>query len=285
MFRPLRNAYRQGRRRISKTFVRVPIVWLRHRGLNERDVFVAGYARTGSVWLRFLLYEILAGKPAAFRSVNQHIPDVGGQCRNLSLLPDGGRLIKTHEAYRGEYRKAIYLVRDPRDIILSEYAFYKQSNRIKVNEQAFLHQFLQGKSNGYGSWSEHVRSWLQSAIAANGNLLVVKFEDLKQQPESGLRRILEFLGVEAETSVIRTALTENTVARMRQKELQSPNLITREGHYYIRSGVVSGWRENLLPAEVELIEKHSGEMMVRMGYELARPTPVRDSQSRFNDAR
>jgi hypothetical protein len=281
----LRNTYRQLRRRISKTFVRVPVVWLRHRGLSDQDVFVAAYARTGSVWLRFLLYEILAGKSAGFDLVNRHIPDVGLQRSSLPLLPNGGRVIKTHEPYRGEYRKAIYLVRDPRDIILSEYAFYKQSRRINSDEQVFLRQFLQGKSNGYGPWSEHVRSWLQSPIAANGNLLVVKFEDLKQQPEAGLRRILEFLGIAAEDSALRAALADNTVARMRQKELQSPNLITREGHHYIRGGLVGGWRENLSPTEVELIERQSGEMMARMGYELAATRAPKELSSRFNDAR
>jgi Sulfotransferase domain len=269
MSRALRIAYRQTRRRVSKTFFRVPVIWYRHRNLTERDVFVAAYARTGSVWLRFLLYEILAHDPATFDVVNRNIPDVGGHGRSLALLPSGGRVLKTHEPYRKEYAKAIYMVRDPRDVILSEYAFYKQSRRIDYTFDEFFHLFLQGKSNGYGPWAGHVRSWLRSPIAENKNLLVIRFEDLKKQTESSLGRIVNFLGVEADTLTIRRAIANNTVARMREKETEHPQLVTREGHHYIRSGSVGGWRENLSHAEVKLIEQHAGEVLAQMGYESA----------------
>jgi hypothetical protein len=269
MSRALRIAYRQTRRRISKTFFRVPVVWYRHRSLTERDAYVAAYARTGSVWLRFLLYEILAHDSATFDTVNKHVPDVGRHGQSLPLLPDGGRLLKTHEPYRKEYRKAIYMVRDPRDVILSEYAFYQQSRRIDYTFDEFFKLFLQGKSNGYGPWASHVRSWLQSPIAANGNLLVIKFEDLKKQTESSLRRILNFLGSEAAPDVIRRAIANNTVAKMQEKERESPQLVTREGHRYIRRGSVGGWRQNLSHAEANLIEQHAGEVLAQMGYESA----------------
>jgi hypothetical protein len=269
MSRALRIAYRQTRRRVSKTFFRVPVIWYRHRSLTERDVFVAAYARTGSVWLRFLLYEILARDPATFNVVNRNIPDVGRHGQSLPLLPNGGRLLKTHEPYRKEYRKAIYMVRDPRDVILSEYAFYKQSRRIDYTFDEFFHLFLQGKSNGYGPWGAHVRSWLRSPIAENGNLLIIRFEDLKKQTESSLGRILNFLGAQADTLTIRRAIANNTVARMREKEAENPQLVTREGHNYIRSGSVGGWRENLSQAEVMLIEQHAGEVLAQMGYESA----------------
>ena len=38
------------------------------------------------------------------------------------VLPNGGRLIKTHEQYRSQYKRAIYLMRDLRDVMLSNWA-------------------------------------------------------------------------------------------------------------------------------------------------------------------
>src|SRR5690349_7136880 len=50
---------RQIRYRAAKSRLRAPFVWLRHRGLDPQDTFVASYPRSGSTWLCFLLFEIL----------------------------------------------------------------------------------------------------------------------------------------------------------------------------------------------------------------------------------
>jgi hypothetical protein len=40
-------------------------------------------------------------------------------------MPDGSRLMHTHEPYRRDYRRVVYLVRDIRDVVLSEFAMAK----------------------------------------------------------------------------------------------------------------------------------------------------------------
>src|SRR5215472_10450025 len=102
---------RRFRYALSKTWLRAPLVSLRHRGLDARDVFFASYPRSGSTWLRFLLFETLSGQSSAFGKVNDCIPDVGDHLKAPRLLPGGGRLIKTHEPYRNSYEKALYIVR------------------------------------------------------------------------------------------------------------------------------------------------------------------------------
>jgi len=119
------SVYRKIRRKFAKTRLRVPLNWLRHRGLEPADVFFAGYPKSGTTWSRFVLFEVLTGKPAGFRQTNTLMPIIiHSQSKALRLLPGGGRLISTHEDYQKEYRKAIYITRDPRDVVLSEYAFY-----------------------------------------------------------------------------------------------------------------------------------------------------------------
>src|ERR1700685_382375 len=112
------------RYQLSMTFLRGPVTALRHRDVRPDDTFVASYPRVGSTWLRFLLQETLTGEPSTFPSVNRVLPQIGFH-ENAYRLPNGGRLIKTHEAFRPEYQRAIYLTRDPRDVLLSEYAFQK----------------------------------------------------------------------------------------------------------------------------------------------------------------
>jgi hypothetical protein len=254
--------------------LRVPVVGYRHRGLKPTDAFVASYPRSGSTWLRFLLLELLTRDDAAgFDSVNQMIPDVGGQQSCPPLLAGGGRLIKTHEAYRSEYRKAVYLVRDARDVVISEFEYESANERISEDFEAFVMLFLRGRVNGYGSWQDHVASWLDSSLAADDRLLVVKFEEMKAHTEDTLSEILDFLGVSRDRMAIREAIANNNLQRMKEKEDLAPqtSAYSRERadqKRFIRSGSTGGWRARLTESQAQLIERRAGAGLVRMGYTL-----------------
>src|SRR5579863_5796840 len=112
--------FRRLRHRITSTSVRNPVVWWRHRGLAPADVMLGSYPRSGSTWLRFVLYEILTGESSSFDKVNAGLRGIGDYQHGPGLLPGGGRFIGTHESYRPAYRRAVYLVRDVRDVALSE---------------------------------------------------------------------------------------------------------------------------------------------------------------------
>lgn len=264
------------RRKASRTAVRVPIVWYRHRGLNPSDAFVASYPRSGSTWLRFLLLELLADDgEAGFDSVNKLIPDVGNHRTCSPLLGDGGRLIKTHEAYRREYQKAVYVVRDVRDVVISEFEYENANERISESFDEFVMLSLKGRVNGYGSWQDHVASWLESPLTENGRLLVVKFEHMKAQPEDTLAGILDFLGVRRDGPAIRRAIANNNLQRMKEKEDRAPQTSAYsrqpgngDQKRFIRSGSTGGWRSRLTRAQVQLIERQAGAGLMRVGHAL-----------------
>ena len=256
--------------------MRVPVVWYRHRGLEPTDVFIASYPRSGSTWLRFLLFEILARDTALFDRVNRTIADVGRHSGKPPLLPDGGRLIKTHEAYRPDYKKAIYLIRDVRDVVTSEFEYESAHERISEDFDRFIMLSLRGKANGYGSWQDHLSSWLDSPLAHSGKLLVVKFEEMRRQTEEVLAEVLCFLGVEPDRHLIRQAIANNNVQRMRAKEDHSPQISgmpaksgSGDQSRFIRSGAIAGWQARLTPSQVSLIEKWSRAGLAAGRYPLA----------------
>src|SRR5690349_9920008 len=167
---------KQAQFRVTGTSLRAPVIWLRHRGLTHEDVFIASYPRSGSTWLRFILTDCLTSFHADFDNINRAIPEIGLQSRAQQLLPGNGRLIKTHERWRTEYRKAIYLVRDPRDVMLSNFARAQELGLIpEADASSFVMPFLTGKYARAGTWREHVRSWMESPIGEAGNLLTVRF--------------------------------------------------------------------------------------------------------------
>jgi hypothetical protein len=270
------------RYQLSKSSLRGPLVWSRHRGVNSRDVFVASYPRSGSTWLRFLLFETLTKKDAGFDNVNRVIPDVGMHADATPLLANQGRLIKTHEPYRPEYKRAVYLVRDVRDVALSEYAYQNALGRITGTFDDYLTEFLGGTATGYGSWQEHVRSWIESPLAKSGDLLLVRYFELKKDGPTQMQRIIDFLGVDVDRQVIVDALQNNEFQKMRVKEDRSPQLgkSTSDDKRFVRKGKAGGWRQQLTSEQIRRIEDKAGTMLTRLGYE----TGIEDFQMAPNAA-
>jgi hypothetical protein len=271
--------YRRLRYRAARTRLSVPLIWIRHQGLNLEDIFLASYPRSGQHWARFQLCEILTRQPAEFDTLDRIIPPVERHRHAQSILPGGARLIQTHQPWRKDYNKAILLVRDVRDIVLSDYAWDESLNLTKhldiANFDDYLVPWLTGQTQtpGGGSWQDNLDSWLDSPLSSTGRLLVIRFEDMRRNTEEALVRMVEFLGVPVDRTLVRNAITNNSLDRMRAKEDASikynPQTLKRqsgEEHRFIRKGAVGGWRERLTDAQVKLIEKYAGNGLARLGY-------------------
>lgn len=220
-----------------------------------------------------MLAEVITGAPPEFgRSFRAFIPYVGRHRRARQLLPGGGRLIKTHERHRSEYdrSKVIYLVRDPRDALLSEYRHRGKPGSF----DSFLEGFLTGPHNPYnpfGPWGDHVRGWLDSPPAKAGRFRLVRYEDLRSGTELEVTEILEFLGVRGDAGRVSAAVEDNALDHLRQREERAkagtPGLSERER--MVNTGLVEGWRSVLTPTQIEAVAHHWGDVLERVGYPLS----------------
>jgi hypothetical protein len=256
---------RRVRFELSKTGLRSPLLWIRHHRLRASDVFTASYPRSGSTWLRFILVELLAGQSSGFKSVNLLSPDVGEHSGAQALLPGDGRLIKTHELYRPSYKRAIYLARDPRDVVLSEYAYEKALGVIGEDFDAFLDAFLRKGVNPFGLWIDHVNTWLDAADSNQCELLVVRFEDMRRDTERCLKQMMEFLNFPVEDGAIRKAIEGNSLEQMKRKEKVTPQRASARGRF-VGSGSVAGWKEKMTTSQLQRIDQYAGGAMSRLGY-------------------
>ena len=259
------SVYRRLRYELSKTKARSFLLRLRHRGFRPADVFFGSYPRSGSTWSRFILFELLTGHEATFESINSAFEDVGRHSKSLRVLPGEGRLISTHDKYRREYKKAIYLVRDGRDVLLSEYAYLKALGRFEGELDKFVDAFLRGKVNGFGPWQRHVSSWMDSAIAGTPNMLLVRFEDARRDPEKTFSRIAQFLGMAVEPEDLRRIIANNSLERMRAKEDQTPQKASVRDRF-VRDGSIQRWRTELSREQCHLVEQVAGDALLHLHY-------------------
>lgn len=280
------HTYRLLHAKAARSKVRVPLAWSWHIGLKPQDIFLASYPRSGSTWLRFMLYQILTGEDPRFQSIDRTIPEIDAHRGVSPILPNGGRLVKTHEQYRNEYTKAVFLVRDARDVFLSCYARAVEVGLAELvsagDFDSFLISFLQGHALQQGSWQQHSQSWLESPLVKRGNLMLVRYEDLRGNPEHVLSELLTFVGIKPDPQLIRRAVENNSLKQMRAKEdtakktgersvLLASHKGTGEDGRFVRKGSIGGWRGKMTEAQLRIVDECAGSVLTTLGYELGVP--------------
>jgi Sulfotransferase domain len=259
------------RARAARAGLHAPVAWFRNFGLDSADVLIASHGRSGDTMLRFILGEILSGVPISFDNIQRIVPEIGMQSNSYPILPGHGRLIKTHEPYCRKYKRAIYLIRDARDAMLSLYAREMAVNCIHPNYRDlddYISAFFQGKVSHFGAWQDHVASWMNSTLARSGDLLVVRFEDMRRDPEGVISRCLGFLGQRIDPFIVQTAIRNNSLEKMRIKEDQSTKFpkVPGESGRQVGRGEIEGWRQTLTEQQLRIVDKYAGETLAHFHY-------------------
>lgn len=259
------------RRRSRSQILRRPLTLYRYRGLNANDVLLATFPRSGTTWMRFMVYEILSGEPAEFGMINDAIPYVGQQEKAPRWFHGEGRLLQTHEPLCDRDRKVVYVARDPRSVVVSQYYWLQRRALIEMGLNDFVPDWVKGRTLPYGRWDRHVEYWLDSKPARNGRLHLVKYEDLRHDPKAQLKGVLAFLDIEAEDGLIDSAIENSSLERMREKEDRAPGMkkARRADIRFVRAGSVAGWKEELSSENEQLIVQRYGKTLTRLGYALA----------------
>ena len=160
------------------------------------DVFVVSYPKSGNSWVRFLIANLVApGRSVDFASVQEIVPGIDWLSANELRRLSRPRLLKSHEYFDPRYGKLLYLVRDPRDVVVSYYHHHVRSQLIAEGYpmEQYVTRFLAGRLDPYGSWHDHVGSWL-GAREGDPGFLLMRYEDLSAHPSGGCARSPLFSG-------------------------------------------------------------------------------------------
>jgi len=276
-----------------------------------RIVWLTSFPKSGNTWFRIFLANLAAGEhgPTDINNLDERggnscsrhefevatfldsglighdeIDDLRPQVYRRAVPPAGQRWIKVHDGYTaapsGELMfglpgtRAIYLVRDPRDVAIS-LAFHNSST---VNEaialmndaDAALCPGLKGVSPQLRQrllgWSGHVASWLDQTDIP---VYCLRYEDLRAEPERHFTAALQFAERTASQTDIQRAVRHADFGELQRQEAErgfaermSPMVP------FFREGRVGSWREQLSDEQIARIEDVHATMMLRLGYGL-----------------
>src|ERR1035438_7495975 len=105
------------------------------------DTFLVSYPKSGNTWVRFLLANLIhPNETVGFANINRLLPAPGVLSKRFLKKLPRPRIMKSHEPFDVRFRKVIYLVRDPRDVAVSEYHFDLKKRYIAADMS--LEQFV-----------------------------------------------------------------------------------------------------------------------------------------------
>ena len=255
---------------------------LQHPGRNLEvwpdDVFILSFPKSGNTWTRFLIANLVYSEtPADFSNINRLTPDPESLSKREMARMPRPRIIKSHQYFDPRYKRVIYVVRDPRDVALSQFHFHCKRGLIEDSypPEKFVARFVAGETSHYGSWGENVASWLATRENRPGFLLL-RYEDMLEDAARELNKVASFLEMPPHAERIANAVRRSSAEEMRKLEksqahLWSSTKSTRQDVPFVRSAQAGGWRTGLPEVAVAQMETTWGNLMKHLGYELLSP--------------
>ena len=245
------------------------------------DTLLISFAKSGRTWLRVMIGQAIA----------EHY-GFDGDVIDLDVLakrePSIPVIVETHDGAtvkarasdvshsKGRYRdkRVLFMVRDPRDIVVS--AYFQASKRKRVFDGE-LSDYLRSPIGSVDTILQFYNTWAQERSIPSAFQLI-RYEDLHQDPEVQLHTVLHFLGLGAiQQSSIRKAVEFASFENMRRLEMSGGmgrgRMVLRPADandmesYKTRRGKAGGYRDYLTPEDITYLNHRiSSELDPYYGY-------------------
>ena len=195
---------------------------------TKHDVFVPIYAKSGTNWMLQIAQQIAYYGDAEFAHIHDLVswPEFAlpttiplEDPTPQKQSPTGLRIIKSHleSSYIPYDEAARYLlvIRDPKETFVSGYRFGlgcllpKEMPSVEHMLDAFL-----SPNYIYGDWAKHTASYWQ--WRNRPNVLMLTFDELKQDTKTCITRVAEVMGVELTPAQLEQVHAKSDVTYMKQ---------------------------------------------------------------------
>jgi hypothetical protein len=255
------------------------------------DVYLVSFPKCGRTWLTLLIgralqqhFGLTRANPLKLRKLcdrREDLPKIAPTHDDLPQWKRPDELSEDKSRYLG--RKVIFLVRDPRDVLISNY--FQKKKRVKPSKRFFfftkpgrewrvpfegeLGDFLHHDVGSFDSILRFFRIWEEQRYVPDGFLLI-RYEDLHGDAAAELRRVLDFVGLPGVSDdVVREAVefaSFDNMHRMEQRQQfrqgkLKPADAGDADSYKTRRGKVGGYVDYLSEDQVADLNRRMRETL------------------------
>lgn len=242
------------------------------------DLFLVSYPKSGNTWLRFLLGNLLwRDQEVTFETIESLVPDIYRRSNRELLVQPRPRVLKSHEPLDSRYPKVVYVVRDPRSVVVS-YARYKARMGVLPDDASYDRAARRVFENGepVGTWQDHVEGWRAWSTDHPDRCLFIRYEDLLRRGLAELGRLAEFVAVDVDNERLEAALGASSLDAMKKLEKRAGTAWSDAARSakpeipFVRGGKLAEWKAELPDSTLEMVESRCSSAMKAFGYEPGR---------------
>ncbi len=281
--------------------------WLRGREeysrLQRADWVLMSWGKSGRTWLRVMLSRFYHNKFAIpgdelldfdnLKKANPAAPSVFFTHNNYLRNYTGNWHSKAH--FDG--KPIVLLVRDPRDVAVSQ--FFQWQYRMRPNKK-FINdypphgveitpfQFVMDVQAGLPRVIDYFNGWVETLNARN-DVMMVRYEDMRTEPERELSRIIAFTGTPGTEDEVRDAV--DFAAYDNMKKLEESRFFKGSGarvkpgdsanpqSFKVRRAKVGGYRDYFSDEECAQLDTLMETLHPVFGYGLSSSITTEISES------
>lgn len=254
--------------------------------LQKADIVVVSFGKSGRTWLRVMishLFRVMYSLPENailgfdnFHNLNRRVPKIFFTHDNY--IKDFTGDFETKKPFY--HKRVILLARDPRDVAVSQ--FFQWKFRIKPTKVAInnyppmgseisLFDFVTGDNGGsINAVSDYLNLWAGEADKLD-HFHLVRYEDLRTRPHEELRKMLDFMQVDASQEHVDAAVEYSSYENMKKMEskqqfrLAGGRMMPRDkdnpNSYKVRRAKVGGYRDYFSDEEVSAIDQQLADKL------------------------
>ncbi|CAJ1066902.1 sulfotransferase 6B1 [Xyrichtys novacula] len=220
---------------------------------REEDLMLVAYPKCGFNWMVGVIRKIIT-EATGVKSENKMPPLIefmGPQVlKALNEIPSP-RFLGAHlhpdnipASFFEKKVKILLIFRNPKDTAVSFYHFCNNNPVLPSVKSwdSFFSDFMSGDVP-WGSYFEHALAWEKRMD--DPNIMLITYEELKQDLCEGVRQISTFFGFNLNNSQVQLIAEESTFKAMKTSTTNSHGL----GDILFRKGEVGDWKNHFTPEQ------------------------------------
>ena len=244
----------------------------------EPDVYIVSYPKCGRTWLRVMLQKYLQQREAPLQYFNDRSLLGISREQVIKFEHDQGNWAPTpmrmdqlrFNVTKYADRKVVFLVRDPRDVLVSSWYHLKYRERIY---QKGLSEFIRDDLVGIHKVVAFMNMWIEHSYVP-ADFCLMTYEQLHREPAASFQQMLQFMGIDVEPDALRYAVEASSFKEMKRMELEGslkepwmrPGAKDLEKSLKVRRGKIGSFKEELSEEDIEYL---NDVIRNKLSYELS----------------